>query len=96
MLVHLFEDPAIAAEYREAGIAAVLRVFAALPDIEAALGSGRNLPNTGRASRSIGGIGSGSSPGEATSEEGDDCVQSPRENWARAIKKVPAAENRVV
>lgn len=76
-LVPLFSDPVVAAPFRQAAVAAVVRALAVLQDVETALKSMGAIGAPGIASAG-GGVGGG--------EQAKANVT--REKWARAMKKV--------
>eukprot|EP00903_Cladosiphon_okamuranus_P006843 g6665.t1 len=76
-LVPLFGDPVVAAPFRQAGVAAVVRALAVLQDVETALKSMGVGGAPGMASAG-GGVGSG----------GRSKANVTREKWARAMKKI--------
>lgn len=73
-LVPLFSDPVVAAPFRQAGVAAVIRALAVLQDVEAALES------MGAVARLVrgGGFGGIGRPKRTAA----------RERWTRAMRKV--------
>lgn len=76
-LVPLFGDPVVAAPFRQAGVAAVVRALALLQDVETALKSmgAVGAPGIARAGRGVG-------------SSGRTKANVSREKWARAMKKV--------
>lgn len=76
-LVPLFGDPVVAAPFRQAGIATVIRALAVLQDVETALKSMGAVGAPGMTS-ARGGVGGSDRPETNVT----------REKWARALKKV--------
>ena len=86
-LVPLFGDPVVAAPFRQAGIAAVIRALAMLQDVETALKSMGAVSASGK----VGSAGRGAVSG-GPGASGLTKRTAGRERWARAMKKVKAAD----
>ncbi len=84
-LVPLFGDPVVAAPFRQAGIAAVVRALAMLQDVETALKSMGAVSASGKVGAA--GRGAGSGGGSGAGGGGTKPTEA-RKRWARAMKKV--------